>query len=182
MKIALFNGMSTDNEIENILINYLISSDVTHLKLRNMNIGYCRCCGACEKLGKCVQKDDGIEAVQVYMDNDVVIYLTPIKYGGYSKELKKFIDRLLPIGADELGVKEGYMIHKIIYNGKIGIVIGILDEENKEAERAFNSLVDANYINMDWKSYKKMILYNKLDKSELEIKIRDILKEVIGNE
>lgn len=181
MKIALFNGMSADNEIEKILINILKNKDINHLKLRDINIGYCRCCGGCEKLGKCVQNDDGIEAVQCYMDNDIVIYLTPIKYGAYSKELKKFIDRLLPIGSDELQVKEGHMIHEIVYNGKRGIVIGVLDEENKDAEEAFNCLVHANYINMDWKLYKKIILYNNLDKSELEIKIKEVLKEVIGN-
>ncbi|MEG0309208.1 MAG: NAD(P)H-dependent oxidoreductase [Clostridium sp.] len=182
MKVALFNGMSTNNEIENMLINSLKNRELTHLKLRDINIGYCRCCGDCGKLGKCVQKDDGIEVVQCYMDNDVIIYLTTIKYGGYSKELKKFIDRLLPIGANKLEVKDGYMIHKIIYNGKRVIVFGVLDEENKESERAFNHLVHANYINMDWKSYNKVILYNKLDKSELEIKVREGLREVIGNE
>lgn len=181
MKIGIFNGMSTDNKIENIIVNNLNGYELENLKLRDMKIGYCRCCGGCAKSKKCVQNDDGIEVVESYKYNDVIIYLTPIKYGAYSKEIKKFIDRLLPIGDDKLLVKEGYMIHKIIYNGKKAIIIGVIDKESKEEELAFNSLVKANYINMDWKSYSQLIINKNLKEMDMESKIKDFLKGAIGD-
>lgn len=182
MKICLFNGMSSDNNIEDMIIKNLDKHEIKHLKLRKMNIGYCRCCSACSKLGKCVQKDDGFEVVEGYKDNDIIIFLTPIKYGAYSKELKKAIDRTLPIGDEKLLVKEGYMTHKVLYNNKKVIVIGVLEKENKEAEKSFSSLVKANYYNMDWKSYKETIIYEYLKNEEIENKIKSVLKEVISYE
>lgn len=180
MKICLFNGMSEDNYIEDMIIKNLDKHEIKHLKLREMNIGYCRCCDTCSKLRRCVQKDDGIDVLEGYKDNEVIIYLTPIKYGAYSKELKKAIDRTLPIGDSKLLVKEGYMIHKIIYNNKKVIVIGVLDKENKDAERSFSSLVKANYYNMDWKSYKQVILYNNSKEDELENKIKYVFQGEIS--
>lgn len=180
MKICLFNGMSEDNYIEDMIIKNLNKHEIKHLKLREMNIGYCRCCDACSKLHRCVQKDEGIDIVEGYKDNEVIIYLTPIKYGAYSKELKKAIDRTLPIGDAKLLVKEGYMIHKIIYNNKKVIVIGVLEKENKDAERSFSSLVKANYYNMDWKSYNQVILYNNSKEDELENKIKYVFQGVIS--
>lgn len=182
MKIGLFNGMKEANAIEDMIINNLPKENLKHLKLRDMNVNYCRCCDACSKTKECVQKDDGVEVVHTYQECDTIIFLTNIKYGAYSKELKKAIDRTLPVGDDLLLVKEGYMIHKIIYNNKKVLVIGILQMENKEAEKSFRTLVKANYYNMDWKSYKDLIIYENLSQYEQEEKIKSLLKEVISYE
>ncbi|GEM_PF-5717158 len=181
MKICFYNGMDSDNTIENIVEDNLKNHDFKHLKLREMNVGYCRCCSGCSKTGRCIKNDDGIEAVERYKESDVLILLTDIRYGGYSKNIKKVIDRLLPIGCDELQVKEGYMIHKIVYNNKKVIVIGVLNEQSENQEMAFNLLIKANYINIDWKSYSSTILYKNQNEVELTRNIRSVLKEVIGN-
>lgn len=181
MKICLFNGMSGDNNIEEMIISNLDNHDVTHLNLREMNIGYCRCCDGCSKLGRCVQNDEGGHVVESYKESEIIIFLTPVRYGAYSKELKKAVDRLLPIGDSQLLVKGGYMIHRIMYNNKNAVVIGVLDKKNYEAEGAFNSLVRANYYNMDWKEYRSLILHRDLKDMELENKVKSVLMEVIAN-
>lgn len=182
MKIGLFNGMKEANSIEDMIINNLPKEKLKHLKLRDMDVNYCRCCGVCSKTSKCVQKDDGVEVLQTYQKCDIIIYLTNIKYGAYSKELKKAIDRTLPIGDDLLLMKEGYMIHKIIYNNKKVLVIGVLEKESEKEEKSFRALVKANYYNMDWKSYKEGIIYENSPDEEQEEKIKNLLKEIISYE
>lgn len=181
MKICLLNGMSKSNNIESVIINNLKEYKVNNLILREMNIEPCSCCNACSFTGKCVKNDDGIEVVNGYKEAEVIILLTSIRYGAYSKELKKAIDRTLPIGESKLLVKEGYMIHKIKYNNKKVVVIGVLDEEDKDQEESFSALVKANYYNMDWKKYKQAIIYNSSDNKNKENSIRTVLKEVIEN-
>lgn len=182
MKICLFNGMNEDSKIEAFIIRHINNHEVNHLKFRDMNIKYCKSCGACAKLKKCVQKDDGYKIIEGYKESDVIIFLTPIIYGAYSKELKKALDRTMPIGETELSSKDGYMTHKITYNNKKVIILGILDEEDKEQEDSFNELLKANYYNMDWKFYKKAIIYRNSNENEINNKIEVVFKEVMDCE
>ena len=179
MKICLLNGMENDNYVEDILVNIIGSEDLNHLKLREMNIEYCKSCDGCSKLGYCVQQDEGKYIIEGYKESDIIVLITPIKYGAYSKELKKAIDRTMPIGGQKLLVKEGYMIHQIKYNNKKVVVIGVLARENKEAEESFSSLVKANYYNMDWKSYKQCIIYKNMTEEEIECKIESVFREAM---
>ncbi|MGL5692638.1 MAG: flavodoxin family protein [Peptostreptococcaceae bacterium] len=182
MKICLFNGMYENNDIEEFLIRHIDKHEINHLKIREMNIEHCKACGACSKLKKCVQKDDGFKIIEGYKDSDIIIFLTPIIYGAYSKELKKAIDRTMPIGDSKLLVKDGYMTHRVIYNNKKIIVIGVLEKEDHDAEVSFGELVKANYYNMDWKSYSKEIIYTELSDNEINDKIESALKEMISHE
>jgi multimeric flavodoxin WrbA len=47
--------------------------------------------------GICVRKDDMRELLPVYINSDIVIFVTPLFCGGYSSVLKKFIDRMCPV-------------------------------------------------------------------------------------
>lgn len=84
MNICLLNGMSSSNTIEDMVVKNLNKHKLNHLKLRDMNISPCTCCNGCSFTGKCVKNDDGIKIVEGYRDGDVIIFLTPIKYGAYS--------------------------------------------------------------------------------------------------
>lgn len=181
MNICILNGMSNSNNIEDMVIANLNKNNINHLKLRDMNIAPCACCDGCSVTGKCVKKDDAIKVIEGYRDSEIIIILTSIKYGIYSKELKKAIDRLLPIGESKLSVKEGYMIHNMRYKNKKVIAVGVLDKEDKEQKESFSALVKANYYNMDWKKYKQVIIYNTSEAAQQENCIRSILKEVIEN-
>ncbi|MGL4108924.1 NAD(P)H-dependent oxidoreductase [Clostridium sp. LP20] len=181
MKICIFNGMNNSNDIEGILLNLLNKYDISHIKLREKTVGYCRCCNGCAESGICVQKDDGVEVLAEYKDSELIIFLTNIKYGTYSKTLKKAVDRLLPIGSKFLGLKEGYMVHKMPYNGKKLIAIGAIDNQDCEEVEGFKSVVKANYINFDCSSYKTIILNTSDNKDVILGIISKELKEGILN-
>ncbi|MBK8796832.1 MAG: flavodoxin family protein [Anaerolineales bacterium] len=66
---------------------------VETISLRAQKIAYCLGCFECwvKTPGLCRIDDDGRTVTAAMLASDLVIYLTPLTYGGYSSELKKAI-------------------------------------------------------------------------------------------
>ncbi|MBO7398930.1 MAG: flavodoxin family protein, partial [Clostridia bacterium] len=54
--------------------------EVETVSLKGKKIAYCVGCLACQKLGKCVQKDDAAEITETVKRADTVVFVTPIYY------------------------------------------------------------------------------------------------------
>jgi len=67
--------------------------------LRDWHLGYCQGCYACEKTGKCFQKDGMNELCEKILAADVLAFATPVYFYNMSGQMKVFIDRLVPIYA-----------------------------------------------------------------------------------
>lgn len=52
-------------------------NDVEIIHLRDYNINYCMGCGACVKLGRCIQKDDFNSLFPKMMETDVICFAAP---------------------------------------------------------------------------------------------------------
>lgn len=65
--------------------------------LRDKNINYCLGCGACQKSGSCVQKDDMAEILDKLVAADVVVLATPVYFYSMSAQMKTLIDRTCPV-------------------------------------------------------------------------------------
>ena len=65
-----------------------------YYSIRGKKFGGCIACGACQKDGSCVIKDDFQELAEKFMEADVVIYSIPVYHMGMPAQLKAFIDRL----------------------------------------------------------------------------------------
>ena len=50
---------------------------VEKVRLAERKVGYCLGCYACQKLHKCVQKDDANELVEKMLSADVIVLATP---------------------------------------------------------------------------------------------------------
>ena len=68
-------------------------NNVELLSLKCKYIKFCIGCLACQKTGKCVQKDDMAEMIAKVQNADVLIFATPIYYYEMSGQLKTFLDR-----------------------------------------------------------------------------------------
>jgi multimeric flavodoxin WrbA len=68
-------------------------AEVERVFLPSLTINPCKACDACEKTGRCVQKDDAIALTEKMLDADAVILGTPIYWWGPSAQMKAFIDR-----------------------------------------------------------------------------------------
>ncbi|MBQ7649687.1 MAG: flavodoxin family protein [Victivallales bacterium] len=74
--------------------------NVEKIRLAEKNVGYCTGCYACQKLGKCVQKDDANELVEKMLSADVVVLATPVYFYSMDAQLKALIDRSVSRWAD----------------------------------------------------------------------------------
>ena len=67
--------------------------EVEKIRLAEKNVGYCTGCYACQKLHKCVQKDDANELVEKMLSADTIVLATPVYFYSMNAQLKALIDR-----------------------------------------------------------------------------------------
>ena len=69
-------------------------NDVEKISLMGKNIQFCKGCMGCQKLGRCVIKDDVNDIMEKVLEADVVTWATPIYYYEMSGQMKTLIDRM----------------------------------------------------------------------------------------
>lgn len=84
--------------------------EVEKISLTGKNIQFCRGCLACQKLGRCVIKDDVNDIMQKVLQADVVCWATPIYYYEMSGQMKTLIDRMNAMYAQDYRFRDVYML------------------------------------------------------------------------
>jgi multimeric flavodoxin WrbA len=80
---------------------------------------------------------------------DLEVLLTPVTFGGYSSELKKLLDHLIPIIVPTLVRFHGETHHPMRYGRFPRLaVFGTRASADEESERIFEGLVRRNVLNM----------------------------------
>ena len=69
-------------------------NDVEKISLVGKEIQFCKGCFGCQKLGRCVIKDDVNDIMAKVLVADVVVWATPIYYYEMSGQMKTLIDRM----------------------------------------------------------------------------------------
>ena len=69
-------------------------NDVEKISLVGKDIQFCKGCFACQRLGRCIIKDDVNDILAKVLEADVVCWATPIYYYEMSGQMKTLIDRL----------------------------------------------------------------------------------------
>ena len=69
-------------------------NDVEKVALAGREIQFCKGCMGCQRLGRCVIKDDVNDIMVKVMEADVVVWATPIYYYEKSGQVKTLIDRM----------------------------------------------------------------------------------------
>jgi len=69
-------------------------NEVEKISLMGKDIQFCKGCFACQKLGRCVIKDDVNDITAKVLEADVVVWATPIYYYEMSGQMKTLIDRM----------------------------------------------------------------------------------------
>ncbi len=67
--------------------------EVEKIRLAEKNVGFCSGCYACQKLKKCVKKDDANEIIEKMLSADVIVLATPVYFYSMNAQLKALIDR-----------------------------------------------------------------------------------------
>ena len=149
-----------------------------------MNVNSCigTKCLACQfkTPGLCKQKDDMQILYPKLVNAKLLVFLTPISFGSYHSELKKIIDRFLPLDIPVYKICQEELHHKSRYEEIPNLFsIGFLKDEPKESIKIFTELTKRNALNLLIEKFASKIIEKEDDLVELEDKIVDKLKELV---
>jgi hypothetical protein len=154
------------------------------INVREMDVNFCigtKCLDCQFKTpGLCKQKDDMQSLYPKLINANLLIFLTPISFGSYHSELKKIIDRFLPLDIPVYTIYQDELHHKSRYEEMPNLFsIGFLKDESQESIRIFTELTKRNALNMLIEKFVSEIIKKDDDLVELEDKIIDKLKELV---
>jgi len=156
MKAIILNGARNNEKILDD-VHKIVSAKLSDLNwdvkpfiLRELNITHCVGCFECwvKTPGICRFKDDGPQIAEEWIKSDLVIYITPVVFGGYSSELKKALDRIICLIAPFFMKIDGETHHKPRYEKYPSLMgIGVLPQSDPDSEKIFKTLVYRNSLN-----------------------------------
>jgi hypothetical protein len=157
MKAIVLNGATAANGTLG-KVNELVSGElkersweVESFTLRDLDIAHCVGCFGCwiKTPGICLIDDAARAIARAMVQSDLVIYLTPVTFGGYSSELKKMLDRSICLISPHFARVKGETHHKRRYKRYPSLLaVGVLPQPDGEGERLFKTLVGRNAINL----------------------------------
>ena len=142
MKVAILDGSKKNNATlltikknidEKLKKNNQVGITFT---LKDIEIVPCTGCFNCwlKTPGLCVTKDAANDILRTIIESDLMIFLTPIIFGGYSSELKKVVDRMPPLASPFLAKEWGK--HNMFRGTKKYFVLSLLASLNWKTWRA----------------------------------------------
>lgn len=177
IKALILNG-ETDEGIDLSAISQTLKDaledkkyDVEEKKLKEIEIKPCMGCYACwiKTPGKCIIDDYGRGLVSEIINSQLIVYLTPVVYGGYSPELKKALDRIIPLMLPFFEKTKGEVHHPKRYEVYPNVfVLGITNKDNLEEETIFNELIGRNALNW-YSAFKGRVINITVDSFEISV-------------
>jgi multimeric flavodoxin WrbA len=156
MRTALIDGtrsLSEAPQLRQALLESLahVGCEVEDFPLRELRVSECLGCFGCwvKTPGECVLDDDGRRIVQAVVRSELLVFLTPITFGGYSSVLKRAVDRLIPVGLPFFRKYGGEIHHPPRYaRSKALLAVGAEGTGASEAGEVFRRLVERNARNL----------------------------------
>jgi len=145
--------------------------------LAAMDIQPCRGCFSCwvKTPGRCIIRDDEEQILGATAASDRVIWLTPVTFGGYAPELKKALDRIIPILMPFFSRVRGETHHPLRYPRQRRLLaIGTLKQEDAESEGVFRRLVGRNALNMGDVEAATLVFSGDVSLAEMEKTLADL--------
>lgn len=189
MRALILNGEKVDgfalNNISESIIEELKANgfEVKEILLKEKEIADCLGCFKCwvKTPGICIIDDYGREAAAELINSDLIVFLTPIIFGSYSYQLKKALDRMIPLISPYFIKVKGEIHHRKRYSKYPSILaVGITDARIESQSLIFKELVERNSINFHSPHFKVEVfdLTDNLDTKELKNSVKMISKKV----
>ena len=135
---------------------------VDTIALADAHIVPCMGCFSCwvKTPGVCVKDDEGRRLAEAHMRSDLVVWFTPVTFGGYSSQLKKAVDALLPNTSPFFRIVGGEVHHQERYTRYPSLFcLGVMPRPDAESEAIFRRLVARNAINLHAPRWQASIAY-----------------------
>lgn len=180
MKI-LFLSDHCDEYLQTQIEETLKEIDHLSYHIKEEDFKPCRGCFNCwlKTPGKCIIATDSANKISSFIvQADVMIILTKILYGGYSTDIKKYIDRFIPNILPYFQLIDDEMHHEPRYDKYPSLIcIGYNDELIDEERDTFNNLVLRNAINFHSPKHFSFALSSQEEKGNAINEISRILRE-----
>lgn len=190
MKAVILDGARTDEDplptIQKAVLDQLAGRGWTceTFTLREMGIKSCVGCFGCwiKTPGECIINDAGRDVARAMIQSDVVIYLTPVTFGGYSSELKKVLDRSICLNLPFFKRVDGEIHHKPRYDRYPSLLaIGTLPEPDEQSARVFTTLVGRNAVNTHAPAHASAVIMDGASDKTIEGQVMALLDQVEVN-
>ncbi len=152
-----------------------------NILLREQKIGNCAGDFFCwtRNPGMCIINDDNRVIAAKVVQSDLLVYLTPVTFGGYSSALKRMVDHqiqnILPFFANINGEIHHQKRYKKYPNL---LVIGWMDSPDAQAEAIFRHLVKRNAINMYAPNYACRLVIGEVRENDLNEQVEQCLDTI----
>jgi len=123
---------------------------VSSMMLCRLEVAPCEGCFGCWAVspGICTVDDAGREIARCVAQADLLTLLTPLTFGGYSSELKKAIDRLLPLVSPFMTRRGGRTRHRPRYRSYPKLLgLAVATRADEESRQVFQNLIERNARN-----------------------------------
>ena len=148
------------------------------IRLRETRLAHCIGCFGCwlETPGICRENDAGREIAWSVIQSDVTVLLTPVTFGGYSSELKKAMERWVPLALPYFKKYYGEIHHLPRYsrNPRL-VVIGVQKEEDPESAHLFRAIAARNALNFHAESHAAEVICSKENPEVTRWMIRSLI-------
>ncbi|MCI5114623.1 MAG: hypothetical protein D3921_05750 [Candidatus Electrothrix sp. AW1] len=156
------------------------TNKVKVIKLYNINLTLCTSCFHCffKTPGQCRNRNDmGAELLKIILNSSTIVLFTPVVFGGYSSDLKKLIDRFLPIVLPFFKKVDKETHHPLRYSTFPHIIgIGVHPHPTKELSNCFKTLVGRNALNLPPSHYSTEVINStSYFPQEVRKKFQDVL-------
>ena len=174
MKATILNGALAGDDFVDVVGAALGEAmrdagwDVTTWTLREEKIAYCLGCFECwtKTPGLCRIHDEGRDVAAGIIAGDLIIYLTPVTFGGYSSALKQAVDRSICLISPFFKRIDGEVHHQTRYQRYPALVgVGVLPEPHPAQERLFATLIGRNAINLHAPQHESVVIYRSQEPS-----------------
>jgi len=184
MRAVILDGALRDDSfigpVHDIAVEELKAKgwDVESITLRDTKINHCLGCFKCwtKTPGICTINDDARDIVRKAIQSDLVLMITPVTFGGYSSELKKAADRLIPILSPFFMKIRGEVHHKARYKKYPSLFgVGALDAADEERENVFKTLVARHALNAHSPQWGAEVIVNDQKQNYAREKVSALL-------
>ena len=155
--------------------------DVEHIVLCESKIGNCAGDFFCfiRTPGVCNVDDDNRVIAEALVNSDLMVYLTPVTFGGYSPTLKRMVDHQMQNVSPFFARVAGETHHAKRYKKNPDfLVVGWMEAPNAQSETVFRHLVQRNALNWHAKTWVgDVVLANQSDE-ELQTSAHQWLDDI----
>lgn len=123
-----------------------------------------------------IKGDSGTEIIRKVIHSDLIVFLTPLTFGGFSSELKKIIERFLPLLQAGVTLVKGETHHRKRYDKYPSILaIATTDKLDEDEVKIFKHLMYRFSLNFYPPKYVAEVFSSTAEEKVVEKKLKQFL-------